>query len=107
MFSFVYFLLQICVSACPNYTAAPLTSVALSIADATPLDISLIDWSGFICDYNFDPQTEYSLSDGDYVSIFWDFSMSSSLNVLLVIFALCIGQNFEMFTTVFSFLTFL
>ncbi|XP_041482144.1 choline transporter-like protein 2 isoform X2 [Lytechinus variegatus] len=57
---------QICVSSCPNYTAAPYTSVALSIADNLPLDVSLINWDNFICDYDFDPQAEYLLSGGQY-----------------------------------------
>nr|XP_054769652.1 choline transporter-like protein 2 [Lytechinus pictus] len=57
---------QICVSSCPNYTAAPYTSVALSVADNLPLDVSLINWDNFICDYDFDPQAEYLLSGGQY-----------------------------------------
>ncbi|XP_072177014.1 choline transporter-like protein 2 [Diadema setosum] len=57
---------QVCVSSCPNYTAAPYTSVATSVINGVAFDVNLIDWSTFICDYGFNPQQEYLLSGGEY-----------------------------------------
>lgn len=57
---------QVCVSSCPNYTAAPYTSVVTSLGSNLPFDVNLIDWDTFVCDYDFDPETEYLLSGGEY-----------------------------------------
>ncbi|XP_071802691.1 choline transporter-like protein 2 [Asterias amurensis] len=46
---------QICVSACPSETYAPYSQ--LVVATVLP---ALIEWDKFICDYDFDPETEYT-----------------------------------------------
>ncbi|XP_038045351.1 choline transporter-like protein 2 isoform X2 [Patiria miniata] len=45
---------QICVSACPNETFAPYTQ--LFVGALLP---AFVEWDKFICDYDFNPQTEY------------------------------------------------
>jgi hypothetical protein len=52
---------QICVASCPNETFAALTQIP--IAQVSP---QLVEWDKFICDYDFNPQTEFTV--GSYVS---------------------------------------